>query len=75
MQLDELLAELGVGLPPRVPPDDVARYLRATGLRVDQVRWCDWCRVVAPAVDRHQVSLLDALGFDSLCPECKCPGP
>lgn len=60
---------------PRHLPARVAIYLRRTHLRADQVRWCDWCEVVAPAVDHHQVSRLDAVGFDTLCPECKCPGP
>ncbi len=57
-------------------PAAVVRYCAALGLAVHEVRWCEWCGVVAPAIDHHQRSMLDAVGFDTLCPECKCPaGP
>ena len=72
----ELAAELAwilSELPPRPMPASVARYCRESGLDALQVRWCDWCEVVAPAIDHHQVSRLDAVGFDTLCPDCKCP--
>jgi len=56
-------------------PAAVARYCRHAGLSLHQVRWCEWCHVIAPANDHHQRSTLDAVGFDTLCPECKFPDP
>jgi len=61
----------------RLVPPHVERYRRAAGIStIENVRWCDWCGVVAPAIDHYQISLLDSVGFDTLCPECKSPpGP
>jgi len=61
----------------RLVPPHVERYRRESGISsIDKVRWCDRCGVVAPAIDHHQISLLDAVGFDTWCPDCKCPpGP
>lgn len=73
-ELDSILAELAP--PARLVPEHVERYRRDAGISsLDRIRWCDWCGVVAPAIDHHQRSMLDAVGFDTLCPECKCPGP
>lgn len=70
-ELAEILAEVDARRP--VPPH-VERYRRQSGIAsIDSVRWCDWCGVVAPAIDHHQISVLDAAGFDTLCPDCKCP--
>lgn len=68
------LAQILRDCPARPIPTHVARWMRASGISsIDLVRWCDWCGVVAPAIDHHQVSRLDAVGFDTLCPSCKSP--
>ncbi len=55
----------------RLVPPNVKRYLLTQQLRVGQVRWCDWCHIVAPAVDAFQREQLDALGFlDGMCSDC-----
>lgn len=70
-ELAEILAEINGR---REVPPHVTAWMRASGISsIDLVRWCDWCGVVAPAIDHHQVSTLDAVGFDTLCPDCKCP--
>lgn len=72
-QRHDLAAELAAILSDRPVPTEVGRYCRKLGIGAHQVRWCDWCGVIAFAIDHHQVALLDAVGFDTLCPECKCP--
>jgi len=57
----------------RAVPPHVERCLRDAGLTIDNVRWCDWCGEVVSAVTHEQISHLDAVGFDTLCPACKCP--
>ncbi len=61
----------------RQVPRYVEDYRRAAGISsIENVRWCDQCRCVAPAIDNYEISLLDALGFDTWCPDCKSPpGP
>jgi hypothetical protein len=55
-------------------PAWVLAWCRRAGLQPEQVRWCEWCRVVAFAIDHHQRSLLDAVGFTGvICPECAYP--
>lgn len=78
-ELAQIIAELAEPPPPpgRLVPEHVERYRRAAGISsLDRIRWCDWCGIVAPAIDHHQISFLDSVGFDTLCPDCKCPaGP
>ena len=63
------------GPEPARLPRSVARYLTATGLGLDQIRWCKRCRIVAPAIDAHQNGKLDRLGFlHGLCPRCRRRG-
>lgn len=48
------------------------RGLTGRRRRTDQIRWCDRCGIVAFALDDHQRSALDALGFrDGRCPDCR----
>lgn len=69
--LDRILDD-NLELP--VVPAAAARYCKRAGLRPDQVRWCEWCGIIAPAIDHHQRSMLDAVGFTfGLCPDCKFP--
>ncbi len=58
-------------------PAHVVEFCRRARLSLHQVRWCEWCGIVAYAIDHYQRSALDAVGFSGgLCPECKCPdGP
>jgi len=61
----------------RPVPRHVETYRRAAGISsIENVRWCDRCGCVAPAIDHYEISHLDAVGFDRWCPECKSPpGP
>ena len=50
----------------------VARFARITHLRLDQIRWCWGCRLIAFAVDEFERRQLDQLGFrNGLCPACR----
>jgi hypothetical protein len=64
-----------VGYAKRGWPANVVRFLKRSGLRLDQVWWCGACGVVAVAVDAFQRAQLDRLGFvDGLCPDCRKRG-
>lgn len=54
-----------------VVPRAIRRYVAGNGLTIRQVRWCDFCGMVAPAVDDYQRQALDRVGFTTLCPDCE----
>lgn len=53
-----------------IAPQHVRQFAERAGLRVDQLRWCRLCGVVAYAVDDWQRQQLDRDGFTDVCPGC-----
>ena len=60
----------------RAAPGWVLLFSRRAGIPPDKLRWCDWCHVIAYAIDDHQRDQLDAVGFTGrICPDCAYPDP
>ena len=55
----------------QLPSAEAVKYAKTFELTLDQLRWCDACGIVAPAIDEFQRKQLDEVGFDRLCPDCR----